>query len=304
MQGAVDRLLDRGRFDAVYVHLFRMAQFVAGRSRPYRILDLTDAISSEVERSLPYRDPKWQLVYRLELPRIRRYERDIVRHFDETWLISNAERQKLLGGKDNSKIHVVPNGVDSARYRPSGLPVDSPRLIFVGHMGVFHNVDAAEYLVREILPRVRAEFPNTSLDLVGAEPAPPVKQLASTPGVRVLGHVADLNAALNDASIFVAPLRFAAGVQNKALEAMAVGLPVVTSTYVNNGLEAEDGRHLLVADEPDQFTAAILTLLKDAQLRRNLGRAGREFVMNQYRWEDVLERVNAIQSQINRPQRR
>jgi len=304
MQGAVDRLLDRGRFDAVYVHLFRMAQFVAGRSRPYRILDLTDAISSEVERSLPYRDPKWQLVYRLELPRIRRYERDIVRHFDETWLISNAERQKLLGGKDNSKIHVVPNGVDSARYRPSGLPVDSPRLIFVGHMGVFHNVDAAEYLVREILPRVRAEFPNTSLDLVGAEPAPPVQQLASMPGVRVLGHVADLNAALNDASIFVAPLRFAAGVQNKALEAMAVGLPVVTSTYVNNGLEAEDGRHLMVADEPDQFTAAILTLLKDAQLRRNLGRAGREFVMSQYRWEDVLERVTAIQNQISRPQRR
>ena len=304
MQGAVDRLLDRGRFDAVYVHLFRMAQFVAGRSRPYRILDLTDAISSEVERSLPYRDPKWQLVYRLELPRIRRYERDIVRHFDETWLISNAERQKRLGGKDNSKIHVVPNGVDSARYRPSGSPVDSPRLIFVGHMGVFHNEDAAEYLVREILPRIRAEFPNTSLDLVGAEPAPPVQQLASMPGVRVLGHVADLNAALNDASIFVAPLRFAAGVQNKALEAMAVGLPVVTSTYVNKGLEAEDGRHLLVADEPDQFAAAILTLLKDAQLRRNLGRAGREFVMNQYRWEDVLERVNAIQSQINRPQRR
>mgnify|MGYP003380820249 CR=1 FL=1 len=304
MQGAVDRLLDRGRFDAVYVHLFRMAQFVAGRSRPYRILDLTDAISSEVERSLPYRDPKWQLVYRLELPRMRRYERDIVRHFDETWLISNAERQKLLGGKDNSKIHVVPNGVDSARYRPSGLPIDSPRLIFVGHMGVFHNVDAAEYLVREILPRVRAEFPNTSLDLVGAEPAPPVKQLASTPGVRVLGHVADLNAALNDASIFVAPLRFATGVQNKALEAMAVGLPVVTSTYVNNGLEAEDGRHLLVADKPDQFAAAILTLLKDAQLRRNLGRAGREFVMSQYRWEDVLERVTAIQNQISRPQRR
>ena len=103
MQGAVGRLLERGRFDAGDVHLFRMAQFGAGRWRPYRILDLTDAISSEVERSLPYRDPKWQLVYRLELPRIRRYERDIVRHFDETWLISNAERQKLLGGKDNSK---------------------------------------------------------------------------------------------------------------------------------------------------------------------------------------------------------
>lgn len=304
MQGAVDRLLDRGRFDAVYVHLFRMAQFVAGRTQPYRILDLTDAISSEVERSLPYRDPKWRLVYRLELPRIRRYERDIVRHFDETWLISNAEKQKLSADNYNDKIQVVPNGVDSARYRPSGLPVDSPRLIFVGHMGVFHNVDAAEHLVRDILPRVRAIFPNASLDLVGAEPAPAVRHLASTPGVRVLGHVADLNAALNDASIFVAPLRFAAGVQNKVLEAMAVGLPIVSSTYVNNGLEAEDGRHLLVADEPDQFADAVITLLKNTQLRRSLGRAGREFVMNHYRWEDVLDRVNLIQNQIAHQQRR
>ena len=304
MQAAIDRLLDRQRFDAVYVHLFRMAQFLSARSRPYRILDLTDAISSEVERSLPYRNPKWRLIYRLELPRIRRYEREIVRRFDETWLISNAERQKLLDGQANDSIHVVPNGVDSARFRPSGLPVETPRLIFVGHMGVFHNVDAAEYLVRAILPRVRVAFPGTSLDLVGAEPAPDVHNLASTSGVRVLGHVADLNAALNNASIFVAPLRFAAGVQNKVLEAMAVGLPVVTTSYVNAGLEAEDGRHLLVADEPEEFADVVISLLKDAQLRRKLGHAGREFVMTHYRWDDVLDRVNAIEKLIIHPQQR
>lgn len=304
MQGAVDRLLGRQRFDAVYVHLFRMAQFVAGRSSPYRILDLTDAISSEVERSLPYRDPKWRLIYRLELPRIRRYERDIVRHFDETWLISNAERQKLLAGKSDANVFVVPNGVDSARYRPSGLPTESPRLTFVGHMGVFHNIDAAEYLVREILPRVRVAFPGASLDLVGAEPSPLVQNLANTAGVRVLGHVADLNASLNDAAIFVAPLRFAAGVQNKVLEAMAVGLPVVTTTFVNDGLGAEDGRQLLVADEADQFADAVLTLLKNPQLRQDLGRAGREFVMKQYRWEDVLDRVNTLEKEINESKQR
>ena len=92
MQGAVDRLLARTPFDAVYVHLFRMAQYVSARYRPYRILDLTDAISGEVMRSLPYRDPLWRLVYRLELPRIRRYEREMVGRFDETWVISETER--------------------------------------------------------------------------------------------------------------------------------------------------------------------------------------------------------------------
>ncbi len=301
MQEAVDHVLARRHFDVIYVHLFRMAQFVAGRNRPYRILDLTDAISSEIERSLPYRDPKWRLIYRLELPRIRRYEREMARRFDETWLISEAERRQLMIDDADEKVLVVPNGVDYARFHPSGRHPHEPKMIFVGHMSVFHNVDAAEQLVHEILPRIRAVVPSARLDLVGAEPAAEVKQLSTTPGVRVLGHVADLNAALNDAAIFVAPLRFAAGIQNKVLEAMAVGLPVVTTSYVNNGLEAEDGRHLLIADEPAAFADAVCRLLHDASLRQALGQSGREFVRRHYRWESVLDRLALIEQQ--RPRR-
>lgn len=298
MQGAIDRLLSRRQFDLVYVHLFRMAQFVSSRRHPYRILDLTDAISTEIERSLPYRDPKWRLIYRLELPRIRRYERDIVDHFDETWLISRAERRQILRDEEDKRVLVVPNGVDSGRFRPSGRLANDPRLIFVGHMGVPHNIDAAEYLVNDILPLIRQSTPQVHLNLVGAEPAAQVLSLGSAPGVRVLGHVADLNAALNDAAVFVAPLRFAAGVQNKVLEAMAAELPVVTTSYVNAGLEAEHGKHLIVADDADQISEAILALLRDPQERRRLGRAGRNFVLQNYRWEDVLNRVNAIEEKI------
>ncbi len=301
MQAAVDNVLARQHFDVIYVHLFRMAQFVAARKKPYRILDLTDAISSEIERSLPYRDPKWRLIYRLELPRIRRYEREMARRFDETWLISEAERQQLMQGDTDDKVLIVPNGVDQARFYPGGRRSNEPRLIFVGHMSVFHNVDAAEYLVNEILPLIRAIVPAARLDLVGAEPAAEVKRLAATPGVRVSGHVADLNAALNDATVFVAPLRFAAGVQNKVLEAMAVGLPVVTTTYVNNGLGTEDGRHLLIANEPAAFAEAVCRLLQDATLRQTLGQNGQEFVRQHYRWESVLDRLEFIEQQ--RPRR-
>lgn len=300
MQAAVDRLIARRHFDAAYVHLFRMAQYVDKRRDLYRILDLTDAISSEIERSLIYRDRKWRLIYRLELPRIRRYEREVVRRFDESWLISDAEREPLLGAGADERLLVVPNGVDTERYRPSGQADDDRALIFVGHMGVFHNVDAAEYLARELLPRIRAAVPAARLALVGAEPAAPVTALAGLPGVRVLGHVADLNAALNDAAVFVAPLRFAAGIQNKVLEAMAAGLPVVTTSYVNNGLQAEDGRHLLIADEAEPFVVAVVRLLNDRAYRRRLGAAGREFVLSRYRWEEVAERLNGIEQKIAR----
>lgn len=298
MQGAVDNLLARRQFDAVYVHLFRMAQYVATRRRPYRILDLTDAISSEIERSLPYRDPKWRLIYRLELPRIRRYERDIVRRFDETWLISQAERAHIFPDGPDNRTFVVPNGVDTVRFHPSSHGRNEPALIFVGHMGVFHNIDAAEYLAGDILPRVRAAVPRARLSLVGAEPAPAVMALATLPGVSVPGHVGDLNAALNEAAVFVAPLRFAAGIQNKVLEAMAAGLPVVTTSYVNQGLEAEAGRHLLVADEPAALAEAVVGLLRDPSARRRLGQDGRDFVLQRYRWEDVLDRMKAIEQKL------
>lgn len=171
-------------------------------------------------------------------------------------------------------------------------------MIFVGHMGVFHNIDAAEYLVRDILPLIHHHIPAARLNLVGAEPAIEVQRLGAQASVRVLGHVTDLNAELNNAAIFAAPLRFAAGVQNKVLEAMAVGLPVVTTTYVNKGLQAENGRHLLIADDAATFAEMVIRLLGDANLRHKIGRAAREFVVQHYRWEDVLARMNEIEQRI------
>jgi glycosyltransferase involved in cell wall biosynthesis len=104
---------------------------------------------------------------------------------------------------------------------------------------------------------------------------------------------------LNQTAIFVAPLRFAAGIQNKVLEAMAAGLPVITTSYVNDGAEAEDGRHLIVADDAPSAARAILELLNDPERREQLGRAGRDFVMNRYRWEDVLDQIRTIETQIS-----
>ena len=309
MRGAVDRLLERGQFDAVYVHLFRMAQYVSNRFHPYRILDLTDAISGEVARSLPYRDPLWRLIYRLELPRIYRYERQMVGHFDETWLISEAEREAVAAavgagvagdGRPPPNLRVVPNGVETERYRPQVRPASQPALVFVGHMGVFHNIDAAERLAETILPRVRETLPTARLDLIGAEPVARVRALAGRPGVRVLGHVVDLNAALNEATVFVAPLRFAAGVQNKVLEAMAAGLPVVTTAEVNAGLRATPGEHLLLAEDDEDVALATTALLGDAAERVRLGQAGRAFVLENFRWEAVGERMREIAARLQK----
>lgn len=294
MQRAVDELVAANQFDAVYVHLFRMAQYVRRHSSLYRIVDLTDVISTEIARSLPYRDAFWRAVYRVELPRIQKAELGASQTANETWVISEAERRALSNLGATGPIEVIPNGIDVLRFHPTGQHKAPNTLIFVGHMGVLHNIDAAEHLARDILPLVRRDIPNAQLNIVGAEPGERVRQLDSLPGVHVLGHVANLNAALNDASLFVAPLRFAAGVQNKVLEAMAAGLAVVTTSCVNEGLAAEAERDLVIAEGAEPTAAAIVSLLRNKTQRDTLGKAGRAYVTSSFSWNHATERMRAI----------
>lgn len=298
MQRAVNETLRWQHFDAVYVHLFRMAPYLDGRRDLYRIVDLTDVISSELARSMAYRGAVSRLVYGIERPRIARYEREVAQRFEEVWLVSDHDRQLLAAECPDASIRVVPNGVDFAAFYPTGQPAEPNSLLFTGHMRVFHNIDAATFLVQEILPLVRQEIPDCTLILAGADPGPEVQALASQAGVTVSGFVPDLNAALNKAAVFVAPLRFAAGVQNKALEAMAAGRPVVTTSLVNQGLGAQPGRDLLIADDAGTIANQIVALLHDAGMRERIGQAGREFVKSQFSWDVVAQRVHSIEAQL------
>ncbi|MFW6063465.1 MAG: glycosyltransferase [Chloroflexota bacterium] len=299
MQRLVNDTLAAHNFDAVYVHLFRMTPYVARATHLYRIADLTDVISAEVSRSLAYRSPFWRLVYGVEGPRISAYERRVARTFEETWLVSEADRRILGAACPQANIRVVPNGVDVERFRPMGKAPRPNSLIFVGHLRVFHNVDAATHLSEDVLPLIHRKVPDARLRLVGADPGPAVQQLAALPGVEVAGFVPDLNAALNEAAVFVAPLRFAAGVQNKVLEAMAAGRPVVTSSVVSAGLGAEPGEHLLVADDAAETAAHIVRLLGDERERVRLAVSGRGFVAANYRWDYVTERMAAIERELS-----
>ena len=295
MQQLIDRVVAGGSFDAAYIHLFRMAPYLANHNNLYRIVDLTDVISQEVIKSLPYRPLFWRLVYGVERPRIEAFERYVAQHFEETWLIAEPDRKALKAAVPDSNIQVVPNGVDVEVFRPLEKPPVANSLIFVGHMGVFHNIDAAVYLAQEILPRLQRTFPDCHLTIVGAEPAPQVRELVQNPAVSVTGFVLDLNACLNEAAVFAAPLRFAAGVQNKVLEAMASGRPVVTTTLVNDGIGANPGRDLIVVDDPEAMVSHIANLFQQAQLRREMGAAARIFVEQNFSWQFAVQRMGAIE---------
>lgn len=294
MRRLVDKVLADGQFEVAYVHLFRMAPYVAARSDLYRVIDLTDAISQEISRSLPYRSPIWRLIYRFEGPRIERYERWAASTFEEAWMISEADLQVLAQACPGANIRVVPIGVDGDQFYPTGQPSKPNSLILVGHMRVFHNIDAATHLTKDILPRVRRQIPDCSLEIVGAEPGAQVQRLASAQAVTVTGFVPDLNAHLNRAAVFVAPLRFCAGLQTKVLEAMATARPVVTTSVVNRGVGAQPGREILIADDVQTMAEQIVTLLQNGDLRAQIGEAGLCFVRHKYTWQSVVERMKAV----------
>ena len=304
MRRMVDEMIATTGFQAAYIHLFRMAPYVTHHSQLYRIVDLTDVISREIDLSLPYRGLASRMMYLFERKRISRYEQCLAETMEETWLISESDRHVLAQASPGANIRVVPNGIDLDQFYPTGQSCVPNSLIFVGHMRVLHNVDAATLLAEDVLPLVQKEIPSCTLRIVGADPAPEIWELGRSASITVTGFVPDLNAHLNDAAVFVAPLRFAAGIQNKVLEAMAAGRPVVTTSLVNEGLGAQPEQEILVADDAAATAHQITRLLANEQFREHIGMAGRRFVSANFGWHHVVERMRAIEANLRTDQQR
>ena len=295
MQSLVKEKLSKLSFDLIFVHLFRMAPFVENLQHTYRVVDLTDVISREIKRSLSYRGIASRLLYTYENPRIQHYEQYVASKFEEIWLISEADKQELTKACPEANIQVINNGVETEIFYPIDIPDRENILMFLGHMGVPHNIDAATSLAESIYPIVKRQIPDCKLWIVGAEPTPAVMKLGKIPGVTVTGFVPDINVYLNRATVFCAPLRFAAGVQFKVVQAMAAGRPVVTTSIVNEGLGAHPGEDLIIADTPEETARQIIWLFQQPNAAQKLGQAAHRFVTTKFAWDSVLKRVKEIE---------
>lgn len=282
---------------AQLVHAFfhRTAPFAFATGLPV-VLELMDSLTLRLEHFVDVvRGPR-RWLYREELRRMRRYEQAIARRADHVILVSERDRPYVA----DADVSVIENGVDAEAFAPQTATRAANALVLSGNMGYEPNVDAARWFAREVLPAVRAHVPEATLTIAGARPARSVRELGALPGVTVSGDVDSMPAALNAASVAVVPLRSGSGIQNKVLEAMSCGLPVVTTPVGLGAIEARDGEELLVADGAAPFAEAVVRLLRDPTLRDELGRRARARILARYSWERGAERVEEIWEQVLR----
>jgi glycosyltransferase involved in cell wall biosynthesis len=281
-------LVATGEFDVLHVEHLRgalLAQQIAGIPI---VLDAVDSISLLFDHARRGA-PGWRqrAMARLDLGRTRRFEARLPFFCDRLVVTSSRDRDAFvaLAGPDAAeRISVVPNGVATAP--PADRRSQGPdTIVFSGKMSYHANAAAADALVREIMPRVWASRADVRLVIAGRGPSRSLVDAARDPRIAVTGFVDDLESHIRAATVAVAPLPYAVGVQNKVLEAMACGVPVVASRAAAQGIDATDGRDWLVAGDSADLAAAILRLLDDRRLQAEIGRAGREFVDRHHRWE-------------------
>lgn len=261
--------------------------------------DLCDATSVRIERSMEYAGPIRRQFLALERSQIQRAERAMARRADRSLFISGRDRDDLALGHDQ-RTTIVPNGVDLEFWTRKTPELGSTSIVFTGAMDYRPNVDAALFLVRSILPLVRESVPESTLTIVGRDPVPELAEAGRAEGVTVTGFVDDVRPYLDDAAVFAAPIRFGAGMQNKVLEALAMEVPVVSSTLAAAGLWTQDGEHppVAVADDAAEFADALVAALRRAERDGTPDRTGRRFVLRHYTWEASAEMLEGVLREI------
>jgi glycosyltransferase involved in cell wall biosynthesis len=298
LRGALAALLSRRAFDLVSVELpflgfLPLAKAPPGRAPPCLILD-----EHNIEFDLARQQARREMglarrIYNARnWPKIEREERALWRRLDGVVFCSDEDEARARALEPKLRSAVIPNAVDVDDFkpRPADPPPDGCTVMFFGAMNYFPNVDGLLYLLREVWPVLAQSHPRARLKIVGQHPTPEIRAFQG-PRVEVTGAVDDVRPHLAGAAVSIVPLRIGGGTRFKILEAMAMARPVVSTSLGAEGIEAEPGRHLLLADDAAGFAAAVGKVLDDAALGRRLGSEGRALVEARYSWALAARRL-------------
>jgi glycosyltransferase involved in cell wall biosynthesis len=318
MRSLVARLLESERIDLIHADQLGMTQFALpyadgkagvssnGSTEPVLVFDAHNAVWTIVERMLQTASPILKPAAALEARRVKRYEGRVIRTFDHTLAVTEPDRQALMeaaaAGNGQPHTHpsdpitVVPIAVDTQVLQPIHRRPGSTNLVTLGTLHYPPNADGIRWFARDVFPLIQQRVPEASLTIVGKNPPPDFLQLArqQPDRVTVTGYLPDLTPALESAALMVVAVRAGGGMRVRILEAFARAMPVVTTTVGLEGIEAEPGRDVLVADSPEDFAAAVIRLIQDPGLAEQLAANGRRLAETRYDWQVILQKMDPV----------
>jgi sugar transferase (PEP-CTERM/EpsH1 system associated) len=292
LHAAIQRKFSEPAPDLIIVYSCNMAQF--DFPRVPRIMQFGDLDSLKWRQYAERSRIPLNWIYALEAGRVFAYERQIAHNFSRSLVHTEIEKRDFQRLIPVVPIAIVGNGVDLTYFCSAGATKQPASIVFTGAMDYRPNIDAAVWFCQDVLPLVRVAIPAANFTICGSRPVRAVQRLARLSGVRVTGWVLDTRPYLDRAEVFVAPLRMARGVQNKLLEALAMGLACVASTAAWSGTAITKGEGILAVDDPRQFAAHIVDLLRDEKRRTEMGRRARAVAEAHCRWEAQMARLDQV----------
>jgi len=290
----IEAQLDGGGYDLIFVHCSSVAPYVAAVRGPRKMLDFGDMDSQKWREYAHHRPFPLSLGFGIEALKLERAERALGARFDLCTCTTAGELESLqqLGVKTPSGW--FPNGVDSEFFRPTGEGYDADLVVFVGRMDYYPNQKAVLGFCHDTLPQLQKRRPGLRFQIVGADPPAHIRALGKLAGVSVTGSVPDVRPYVTRAALTVAPLQIARGTQNKILESMAMGVPVVCSEQAARGVDAVPGTHVLTASHPDEYVTSILGLLESVPRRTAFATAARARVLSHHSWAGSMRRLDEL----------
>lgn len=287
----IDRLIEKHLPKHIYCQLIRVSEYAKKYTIIPKTLDYMDAFSTGMVRRAESAPFYLKLLFKSEALRLKNYESVIFTKYENKTIISEQDKQ-LISHHHKEKIMVIPNGVDTDFFKPLERKKDFD-LVFTGNMNYPPNIESAYFLSKEILPLLFKKNPGIKLLISGADPAMKVRMLVSG-NITVGGWVEDMRESYARAKIFIAPMRTGTGLQNKLLEAMAMGLPCITSTLVNNALEAVPGEEIMISDSPRSYADCIEKIISDPVFYNKIAENGYRFVLRNFNWDKTVDKLNSI----------
>jgi sugar transferase (PEP-CTERM/EpsH1 system associated) len=288
LQETLRRWTSESKFDCGIAFCSSMAPYLEPLPIPLKFVDLVDVDSEKFRQyAAKERLPK-RFLYSLEGRRLQRLERRIGDFADRVVLATAPEADLYRSISDSAKVASVPNGVDFEYFSPSAATPEPDSCVFVGAMDYRPNIEGVQWFADHVWAEIRQRRPNAVFRIVGRNPPRSVQLLSDRPGIEVTGETPDVRPYLSRSMVAVAPLQIARGVQNKVLEAMAAGRPVLASAHAAVGLQVAHDSEILIADEPAEWADRLVTLFDDDQLRSRIAAAGRRYVEANHAWDACL----------------